>query len=36
MIRKSVRRFSEKIMPNQELKARRPFDQISSRFGVGR
>src|SRR5690349_15700555 len=32
MIRKSVKRFSEKIMPKQEAKARRRFILISPRF----
>jgi len=33
MIRKSVKRFSEKIMLNQGAEARWRFNQISSRFG---
>ena len=33
MIRKSVQRFSEKIMLNQKPKARWRFNPISSRFG---
>src|SRR5579863_5436094 len=32
MIRKSVKRFSEKIMLNQRIKARRRLIQISLRF----
>jgi hypothetical protein len=36
MIRKSVERFSEEIVPNQKAKARRRFDQISLRFGGAR
>src|SRR5579872_555251 len=34
MIRKSVKRFSEKIMLNQIIKARWRFNQISSRFSL--
>jgi hypothetical protein len=36
MIRKSVQRFSEKIMPKQGAKARRRFILISSRFSLPR
>jgi hypothetical protein len=36
MIRKSGHRFSEKIMHNQLSKARLRFNQIPSRFSVGR
>src|SRR5262249_7242180 len=36
MIRKSVQRFSEKIMLNQRAKARWRFNQIPSRFSPRR
>src|SRR3569832_377716 len=36
MIRKSAKRFSEKIMPKQQSKARRRFVQAAPRFRIGR